>query len=160
MEKSEKSWDVMSMDERLSEAGYDANLFVDYDLDDTDDYREYDDHHEDAFMDAFDEFEDYPVMDTSYIERLEAERKAWEFEIDEEAETLELLDPHCDPRMWKAHYHFIWNGDVVTVPGSGKVIVEKDPFRRRGDRAGHKPRDRNRDRRREREQWRKQLLSN
>ena len=149
------SWDDMSMDERMRDTGYDLNDFDDIDYDD----YVYPEH---AAMEPGYYTPDWDVIKLELAE-FEADEKAWraEEEAEEEAQTerLEMLDPHCEPRMWRTRQNFTFNGELILMPGSGKVIAEKDPWRRRGERFGAKPRERNRDRRREREIWRNQMLT-
>jgi len=156
MSSNEKSWNDMSMDEPLDDAGYNPSLFEDFDFDDFDDHHEYDDHFEDTFRDAFDEFEDYPKETASYIDKLEEERKDWEFEVEAWAEQLELLDPTLDPKMWRAREGCGTNC-FNFVPGTGKKL-DVLSCRNYGHRSGYKPRERNRERRREREIWRERQL--
>ncbi|MFO0764781.1 MAG: hypothetical protein U0487_01920 [Patescibacteria group bacterium] len=145
MSQSEKSWDHMSMDERLEETGFDDTGFEIVDLDQHPLYEEPED--------AFDDFEDRPsgvYLRGAYIDdmpdpvydyaAIDAEEKVHQAWLEAEAERIENLDPMLNQHIWSI-------GKFVRGAKSNHKVIA--PLRKRlqidrktktGHRAGKKDR--------------------
>lgn len=145
MSQSEKSWDHMSMDERLEETGFETSNFEVIDLDQHPIYEseeDFDDHEADRPSGVYlrgsyiDDMPD-PVYD---FDALYAEEKAHQAWLEAEAERVENLDPMLDRRVWsmgKAHrdaksYH------RIIAPLRKRLQIDRKT--KTGHRAGKKDR--------------------
>lgn len=137
-----KSWDEMSMDERLEDTGYDMDSFESVDLDPPLDDDEMCGPEEDPPIESrpsgvYSRLEDPDDLPDPTLDRkkLEAEERHYQAQLELEAERLEALDPTLDPRYWRAkgtqiketgHLHgkfFAWGKESLYCPGNGKRLA-------------------------------------
>lgn len=159
MGQSEKSWGEMSMDERLEETGFDSRRFEVIDLDQYPLDDDFDPYFKDRpsgvyLRGSYPGDEPDPVYDWDAID---LEEKAYQANLEAEAQQLENLDPTLNPRVWRMgkSHRDAKSLHKVIVPLRKRVDIYRKT--QTGHRAGKKDRPFTRDRKR-RERDRLDLL--